>query len=345
MYALARLLVAIVLVRTQAEAERDLELLALRHEVAILRRNVKRPDLLPTDRLLLAALGRRLPVGRLLFTPATVLRWHRELVRRRWSAFGRRPRPGRPPIPEEVRSLIVRMGGENPRWGERRIQGELLKLGYRVSNSTVRQVLRRHRLGPAPRRSGPTWSQFLRAHARAVLACDFLAVDSVRLGVLYVLVFLEIGSRRVIFCNATAHPDSTWVAQQARNVAWELEELEIPITVLIRDRDSKYVSDFDAVFSAAGIRIARTPFRTPRANAACERLLGSLRRECLDWLIILGERHLVQVIREYFDHYNRARPHRALGLRPPEPPPILDGGLIVRTQRLHGLINKYSRAA
>jgi putative transposase len=158
------------------------------------------------------------------------------------------------------------MAGENPRWGERRIQGELLKLGYRISNSTVRQVLRRHRLGPAPRRAGPTWSQFLRAHARAVLACDFLTVDSVLLGVLYVLVFLEIGSRRVIFCNATAHPDSAWVAQQARNVAWELEELKIPIKVLIRDGDSKYSSDLDAVFSAAGIRIARTPFRSPRAT-------------------------------------------------------------------------------
>ena len=219
-YALARLLVAILLLRAQAEAERDLELLALRHEVAILRRQVKRPDMLPTDRLLLAVLGRRLPVGRLLFTPATILSWHRELVRR-WSAFGRRPRRGRPPIREELRSLIVRMATENARWGERRIQGELLKLGYRVSNSTIRKILRRHRLGPAPRCTGLTWSQFLRAHARAVLACDFLTVDSVRLDVLYVLVFLEIGSRRVIFCNATSNPDSAWVAQQARNVSWE----------------------------------------------------------------------------------------------------------------------------
>ena len=269
-YALARLLVAILRLHAQAEAERDLELRALPHEVAILRRQVKRPDLLPADRLLLAALGRRLPIGRLLFTPATVLRWHRELVRRRWSAFGRRPRRGRPPILEQLRNLIVRMAGENSRWGERRIQGELLKLGYRVSNSTIRKILRRHRLGPAPRRTGPTWSQFLRAHARAVLACDFLTVDSVRLGVLYVLVFLEIGSRRVIFCNATSHPDSAWVAQQARNAAWELEELKIPIKVLIHDRDSKYSSDFDAVFSAAGTKIARTRsgarVRTPPAS-------------------------------------------------------------------------------
>src|SRR5262249_46564665 len=191
--------------------ERDLELLALRHEVAILRRHVKRPDLLPTDRLLLAALGRRLPVGCLLFTPATVLRWHRELVRRRWSAFGPRPHRGRPPIPEEVRSLIVRMAGEDPRWGERRIQGELLKLWHRVSNSTIRKILRHHRLAPAPRRSGPTWSQFLRAHAGAVLACDFLTVDSVRLGVLSVLVFLEISSRRVVFLQRHRQSRFGWV--------------------------------------------------------------------------------------------------------------------------------------
>ena len=135
------------------------------------------------------------------------------------------------------------------------------------------------------------------------------------------------------------------MAQQARNVAWELEELKVPIEVLIHDRDSKYSSDFDAVFSAVGMRFARTPFQSPRANAACERVLGSLRRECLDWLIILGERHLIQVLRQYFDHYNRGRPHRALHLRPPEPQPILDGGEIVRRQRIHGLINEYSRAA
>ena len=220
-----------------------------------------------------------------------------------------------------------------------------MKLGYRVSNSTIRKLLRRHRLGPATRRSGPTWSQFLRAHARAVLACDFLAVESVRLGVLYALVFLEIGSRRVVFCNATAHPDSAWVGQQARNVAWELGELKLPIGVLIHDRDSKYVSKFDRVFSAAGLEVVRTPFRAPRANAVCERLLGSLRRECLDWLIITGERHLVEVLHEYFEHYNRALPHRALRLHPPDPPPMLDRGLVKRRQRLHGLINEYSRAA
>jgi putative transposase len=344
-YGLLRLVVEILVLHSRSEPERDLELLALRHEVAVLRRQVKRPELLASDRMLLAALGRRLPVGRLLFTPATLLRWHRELVRRRWAAFGRRPRQGRPPISEELRRLIVRLGAENPRWGERRIQGELLKLGYRVSNSTVRKLLRRHRLGPAPRRSGPTWSQFLRAQGRAVLASDFLAVESVRLGVLYALVFLEIGSRRVVFCNATAHPDSVWVAQQARNVAWELEELNLPIRLLIHDRDSKYVSQFDAVFLAAGLDVVRTPFRTPRANAACERLLGTLRRECLDWLIIMGERHLVEVLQEYFEHYNRARPHRALDLRPPAPQPMPHRGRVGCRQRLHGLINEYSRAA
>ena len=229
LYALVRLMLEVLIIRSRSEAERDLELLALRHEVVVLRRHVRRPELLPTDRLILAALGRRLPAGRLLFTPATVLRWHRELVRRRWAAFGRRPRRGRLPISDEMCSLIVRLARENSRWGERRMQAELLKLGYRVSNSTIHKILRLYRLGPAPRRTRPTWSEFLRAHARALLACDFLTLDRVWLGLLYVLVFLEIGSRRVIFCNATSNPDSAWVAQQARNVSWELEELKVPI--------------------------------------------------------------------------------------------------------------------
>lgn len=344
-YSLLRLLVAISLIRTQPDAERDLELLALRQQVAVLSRQAKRPELLPTDRLILAALGRRLPAGRLLFSPATLLRWHRELVRRRWAAFGRRPRRGRPPITAELSALILRLASENPRWGERRIQGELLKLGYRVSNSTIRGLLRRHRIGPAPRRSGPTWSQFLRAHAGAVLACDFFTVGTALLGTLYVLIFLEISSRRVIFSNCTSRPDSAWVTQQARNAVWGLQELEIPVRLLIHDRDSKFTAECDRVFTASGTQVARTPFRCPRANTHCERVIRTLRRECLDWLVILSEVHLLRVLDEYLDHYNRARPHRALALRPPHPQPIRDRGAVVRTQRLSGLISEYSRAA
>jgi hypothetical protein len=175
-YVLVRLAINLGALRGSTNAERDLEILALRHQVAILSRHVKRPELLPADRMILAALGRGLPHGRLMFSPASLLRWHQELVRRHWSAFRQRPSRGRPPISAELRELILRLARENPRWGDRRIQGELLKLGYRVSATTIRGVLRRHRVPPAPRRHGPTWAQFLSAHAGAVLACDFFTV-------------------------------------------------------------------------------------------------------------------------------------------------------------------------
>ena len=270
LYAVLRVVAHIALLRTQSDSQRECELLALRHQVAILSRHVKRPELLPADRLILAALGRHLPAGRLLFSPATLLRWHRELVRSRWAAFGLRPRRGRPPISDELHNLILRLGRENPRWGDRRIQGELLKLGYRVSASAIRGILRRHRVPPAPRRVGPTWRQFLAAHAGAVLACDFLTVDTAFLGTLYVLVFLEIQSRRILYVNCTAHPNSTWVTQQARNLSWGLSDLGSPIQLFIHDRDSKFVSDFDKVLRSEGAKVALTPYRCPRANAHCE---------------------------------------------------------------------------
>ena len=260
-YMLLRLAISLAVLRTSSNAERDLEILALRHQVAVLRRQVKRPDLLPADRMILAALGSRLPPGRLLFSPATLLRWHRELVRSHWAAFGLRLRRGRPPISDELRNLILRLGRENPRWGDRRIQGELLKLGCQVSATTIRGVLRRHRVPPAPRRDGPTWAQFLAAHAGAVLACDFFTVDTVQLRTLYVLVFLEIGSRRILYANCTAHPNGAWVAQQARNLSWELNQLEAPIRLAIHDRDSKFVDEFDQVLRGEGARVALTPFR------------------------------------------------------------------------------------
>ena len=255
---LLRLAISLAVLRSSSDAERDLEILALRHQVAVLRRQVRRPDLVPADRMILAALGMRLRPGRLLFSPATLLRWHRELVRRRWSAFGLRPRRGRPPISDELLDLIMRLGRENPRWGDRRIQGELLKLGYRVSATTIRGVLRRHRVPPAPRRDGPTWAQFLTAHAGAILACDFFTVDTVLLRTLYVLVFLEIGSRRILYANCTAHPNAAWVAQQARNLTWDLNQLEAPIQLAIHDRDSKFVDEFDDVLRP---RAPRSPLR------------------------------------------------------------------------------------
>ncbi len=344
-YMLLRLAISLAVLRSSSDAERDLEILALRHQVAVLRRQVKRPDLLPADRMILAALGMRLPPGRLLFSPATLLRWHRELVRKHWAAFGLRPRRGRPPVSDELRNLILRLGRENPRWGDRRIQGELLKLGYRVSATTIRSVLRRHRVPPAPRRDGLTWAQFLAAHAGAILACDFFTVDTVLLRTLYVLVFLEIGSRRILYANCTAHPNAAWVTQQARNLSWELSRLETPIQLAIHDRDAKFVDEFDNVLRGEGAKVALTPYRRPRANAHCERMIKTLRHEALDWMLIFGERHLQLVLRQYIDHYNQQRPHLALDLHPPQPAAAPGSGPVLRQQRLNGLINEYHRAA
>ena len=341
LYAFVRLLVGIGTTRLATDVELQAEVLALRHEVGVLRRQVKRPDLFPIDRLILSALARRLPAGRLMFSPATLMRWHRELVRRKWVAFSRRPRHGRPPI----RDLILTIAKGNPRWGERRIQGEMLKLGYRVSNSTIRSVLRRHGVPGAPRRGGLTWSQFLRAQSSAIIAADFFVVNTALLGVLYALVFIEIKSRRVIFSACTFEPDSAWTCQQGRNVCMELQDLEIPISAVIHDRDSKFTTQSDTVFKGAGAKVALTPYRSPKANSFVERLIKTTRRECLDLLIITGERHLRGVLAVFYDHYNHARPHRALKLKPPDPVPIPVPGRIVRIVRLHGIINEYSRAA
>jgi hypothetical protein len=177
------------------------------------------------------------------------------------------------------------------------------------------------------------------------LACDFFTLDTVLLKTLYVIVFMEIHSRRLLYTNCTAHPNSGWVTQQVRNLSWELPRLETPIQLAIHDRDTKFVDDFDDVLRGEGARVALTPYRRPRANAHCERAIKTLRHEALDWLIILDERHLRLVLRQYLDHYNRERPHLALHLRPPEGRCATVDGAIVRRPRLFGLINEYRRAA
>jgi putative transposase len=241
------------------------------------------------------------------------------LVRGKWAAFGRRPRRrrGRPPLPSECQQLILRLAGENPGWGYRRIQGELRKLGQEVSATSIRGILRRHRVPPAPRRTGLSWQRFLRAQAGAVLACDFFTVDTVWLKQLYALFFIEPASRRVFLAGCTARPTAAWVTQQARNLSWELGEAGLRPRLLIHDRDSKFVTGYDEVFWSEGVKVATTPYRAPRANAVCERWIGSVRREALDWLLITGERHLRHVLKEYVEHHNLARPHRSLGLRAP----------------------------
>ncbi len=269
----------------------------------------------------------------------------RELVRRRWTYA--RVSPGRPSIDIEKRQLVLRLARENPRWGYQRIAGELLKLGLSVSPSTVRRTLTRSGLGPAPRRAGPTWREFLRAQAASIVACDFFTTESAFLRRYYVLFFIELQSRRVHLAGCSEHPSGRWVAQQARNLVFA-PGLENP-RFLIHDRDSKFVAAFDEVFRSEDIRVILTPFRAPQANAHAERFVRTVRAECLDWLLILGPRQLERALRAYVDLYNSARPHRALGRCPPAlveltlPPP--PGAAVKRRDRLGGLVHEYYRAA
>ena len=349
-YLVIRTLVRLIVIgdlRQRDEHAKDLEILVLRHQLRVLQRTVSPPRLRTIDRVLLAAASRVLPRDRwvaFLVTPATLLRWHRELVRRKWT-YRRSGRPGRPPIDPEVRALILRLARENPRWGCVRIDGELRKLGLRVSATTIRTLLRTARLGPAPRRTGPTWTEFLRAQADGIIACDFFTVETAWLRTLYVLVFIELGSRRIHLRPATAHPDSAWVTEQARNLAMALDDRSLASRFLIRDRDSKYSRSFDAVLRSEGMRVIRTPFRAPNANAHAERVIETIRAECLDWTLILGRRQLDQTLRIYAEHYNRQRPHRAIRLATPlggarVPVPVSPRD-VRRRDLLGGLIHEY----
>jgi putative transposase len=277
-------------------------------------------------------------------TPRTLLRWHQRLVRRKWrQAPGQR---GRPSLPAEVRELVLRLARENPRWGHRRIFGELAKLGFRVSPTSIRRLLTSAKLEPAPRRSGPSWREFLQAQAASIVACDFFTVESLFVRRYYALFFIVHGSRRVWLAGCTANPTGVWVTQQARNLGLEFSDQGVRF--LIRDRDSKYSGPFDEVFRSEGIRIVKTPVRAPKANAIAERFVRTVRAECLDWLLILNRRHLEQVLRVYVDHYTRERPHRALALWPPELDEQRERSLegeIRRRDRLGGLIHEYYRAA
>jgi len=325
---------------------KDIELLVLRHELEILRRQVARPELGTADRALLAAAAchlRRSSRSVHLVTPRTLLRWHRALVRRKWQQpAGRR---GRPPLSAEIRELVLRLARENPRWGHRRICGELAKLGLRVSPTSIRRLLAHAKLEPAPRRSGPSWREFLRAQATSIVACDFFTVESVFLRRDYVLFFIAHASRRVWLAGCTTNPTGDWVTQQARNLG--LDFADQGVRFLIRDRDSKYSGSFDEVFRSDGIRTVKTPVRAPKANAIAERFVRTIRSECLDWLLILNRCHLERVLRVFVDHYNTQRPHRALELCPPESEGDArsGGSEIHRRDRLGGLIHEYHRAA
>jgi putative transposase len=264
-----------------------------------------------------------------------------------------RRRPGRPPIDGEVRELVLRLARENTSWGYVRIVGELRKLGIEVSATLVRNVLRTAGVPPAPQRGQLDWRSFLRQHAATTLACDFLTVDTVLLQRLYVLVFICIGSRRIEYVACTSNPDGAWMMQQARNLLMDLDDRGRRPRFLIHDRDTKFSRAFDAVFHGEGIRVIRTPVQAPNANAHIERWVGTVRRECLDKLLIIGRRQLEHVLRVYVRHYNEQRPHRALDLQAPDPytvpstrsHPAGSASAIRRQDLLGGLIHEYEAAA
>ena len=317
-YLLACRVFALVLLLARGERSKELELLVLRHELSILRRQVRRPQLTESDRLVLAALSRVMPRRSwraFLVTPETLLRWHRRVVACRWTHPHRRP--GRPPVDVEVRQLILRLARENGHWGYVRIVGELRKLGIGVSVTLVRNVLARAGIPPATERAASSWRSFLRQHGNAILACDFFTVDTVWLRRLYVLFFVSIGTRRVEHVACTRNPDTAWMTQQARNLLMDLDDRRGRPRFLIHDRDGKFSRAFDSIFRSGDIEIVRTPIQAPNANAFAERWVGSARTECLDRLLIFGRRQLEHVLRVYMHHFNQQRPHRALDLRAP----------------------------
>jgi hypothetical protein len=334
----------------RASSSKDVELLVLRHEVAVLRRANPRPRLDWADRALFAALIRRLPAvlrGHRLVTPATVLRWHRRMVTKKWTYPHR---SGRPHLDDTIAALIERLARENQTWGYQRIQGELLKLGHRVGASTIRRILKRRRIPPAPLRStDTTWRRFLRAQASTMLAVDFFHADcAVTLKRIYVFFALEVGDRYVHILGTTSHPTEAWTTQQARNLLMDLDERADLFRFLVRDRAGQFATSFDAVLAGAGITSVKIPPRCPRANCFAERFVLTARTELTDRILIFGERHLRTVLARYSTHYNGRRPHRALRLHPPRPDhptPDLDSQRIRRRPLLGGLINEYERAA
>ena len=348
-------LLTVAALRFRKDAAKDAELLILRHEVAVLRRQVPHSRYRPQHRVWLAALSRLVPRRRwaevFAVTPATLLRWHRQLVAGKWT-FTERRCPGRPPTSAALRRLVLRLAKENPTWGHRRIQGELVGLGYRIAHSTVWEILTKAGVDPAPRRCGPTWREFLSAQSQQIIACDFFSVDTVLLRRLYVLIFVEHGTRRLHVAGVTANPTAEWVAQQARNLAMSSETRLESLAFLIRDRDSKFTWSFDGVFVAENIRILKSPLQSPRANAICERLVGTLRREALDRLLIVNSRHLEAVLVAYAKHYNGHRPHQSRDQQAPDAKALpvrhvadLAAHRVRRRRVLGGLINEYREAA
>jgi transposase InsO family protein len=329
---------------------KDLQIIVLRHENVVLRRQVARPALTDDDRTLLGAIAAALPKALRygwIVTPETLLRWHRKRIARHWTQPPSR-RVGRPPISAELRQLIVRLATENPTWGHRRIQGELAMLGHKIAHSTVWQILYDNGIDPSPHRSGVTWTDFLRS--QAAIACDFFTVDTALLRRYYVLFYIHVHTREVIFAGVTANPTGEWTTQAARNLFLTNSDRLKNARALVRDRGSQFVDAFDDVFRTEGFKILKTPVRVPEANTFAERWIGSIRRELLDRTIIWNQKQLQRLVIDYIDHHNTHRPHQSLQQRPPAPtgappeaPPVTIS--VLRTSRCDGLIHEYENAA
>jgi transposase InsO family protein len=343
-----------------ADRDKDAEILALRHQLAVLHRQLggQRVRFDPADRAWLAALLHQLSRPslhrlRLLVRPDTILRWHRDLLARRHAAASRPRRRGRPRTVRSIRALVLRLVRENPSWGYRRVHGELLTLGVKVAASTVWEILREARIDSAPDRAATTWAQFLRSQAEALLAADFIETVTLTGTRLYVLAVIEHASRRVRVLGATAHPSAAWVTQTARNLMMDLEDAGCRVTYLIRDRDGKYPALFDTILADAGITVVLSGVRIPRMNAVMERWVRTCRRELLDRTLIVNQRHLLHALREYEVFYNKHRPHQGIAnARPlaPLPEPITDPDRLAhlnihRRDRLGGILHEYEHAA
>src|SRR6266567_7976366 len=336
------------------EAWKTAEILILRRQLAALqRRQPRRPTVNWADRALLAALLAVIPRARrqgmrLLVTPDTILRWHRDIVRRRWAARSARGKTGRPTTRRNIQALIRRLARENPEWGYRRIHGELASLGVNVAASTVWEILKASGIDPA-RQSGPRWSQFLRSQAETILACDFFTVDLLEGTQAYVLAVIEHATRRIRILGVTLHPTGQWTAQQARNLLMDLGEQAEQVKFMIRDRGPDFTAAFDAVLADAGIRTVLCNIQTPRMNATAERWIGGCRRELLDRTLIWNQAHLRRILSDYETHHNQHRPHRSRhGAAPLKPLPErvdLDRYRIRRQAQVGGLINEYRLVA
>jgi len=346
----------IITISCQPTLEKDLEILVLRQQISILQRKTNFP-IKPSrvEKLTLSVLTVKLKkitnmtTSQLksairVFQPETVIRWHRELVRKKWT-YQRENKGGRPSISKELENLILQLAHENPRWGYGKIQGALIKLCFQISQSTIRNILDKHGIQPAPVRYGSIgWRKLMDHYKDQILACDFFTVETIWLQTIYVLFFIELGSRQIRIAGITANPNEIWITQQARHLVWELQDQDRPLCFLIHDNDTKFSNAFDAVFESGGIRVINTPFRAPNANAIAERWVRTVREECLDHILILNAHHLKRVLADFSSYYNSSRPHQGFDQKTPIPFQFPPSGIIHQRKILGGIINDYYRA-